>query len=53
MTEARRRTHAARLLLRARASTGSVRERYENEVVRLHLDVALGLAEELIERGAN
>lgn len=51
MTEARRRTHAARLLLRARASTGSVRERYENEVVRLHLDVALDLARRYHGRG--
>lgn len=51
MTEARRRTHAARLLLRARASSGPVRERYENEVVRLHLEVALDLARRYHGRG--
>lgn len=51
MTEARRRTHAARLLLRARASAGPVRERYENEVVRLHLPVALDLARRYHGRG--
>ena len=51
MTEARRRTHAARLLLRARASSGPVREHYENEVVRLHLEVALDLARRYHGRG--
>lgn len=50
-TEARRRTHAARLLLRARASSGPARKRCENEVVRLHLDVALDLARRYHGRG--
>ncbi len=51
MTDARRRTDAARLLLCARATSGSLRERYENEVVRLHLDVALDLSRRYHGRG--
>lgn len=51
MDEARRRAHTARLLLRARARTGAVRERYENEVVRLNLVVALDIARRYRGRG--
>lgn len=51
VAEARRRTHTARLLLRARASRSPVRERYENEVVRLNLGVALDVARRYRGRG--
>ena len=51
MDDTRRRAHTARLLLRARATTGAVRERYENEVVRLNLPVALDVARRYRGRG--
>lgn len=51
MDESRRRAHTARLLLRARSHTGQVRERYENEVVRLNLVVALEVARRYRGRG--
>lgn len=49
--EARRRTHTARVLSRARACRGAVRERYENEAVTLNLDVALDVARGYHGRG--
>jgi len=51
VTEARRRTETARLLLRARASTGEARARYENDVVDLNLPVAREIARRYHHRG--
>ena len=49
--EARRRSETARLLLRARASSGPARTRYENEVVALNLPVAREIARSYRGRG--
>lgn len=49
--EARRRAETARLLLRARASAGAARQRYENDVVQLNLAVALDVARRYRGRG--
>lgn len=46
-----RRLQTSRLLSRARATTGETRERYENEVVRLNLDVARDVARQYRNRG--
>ena len=51
VSEARRRAETARLLLRARASTGATRTRYENEVVALNLPVARDIARGYRNRG--
>jgi RNA polymerase sigma-B factor len=49
--DSRRRVETARLLLRARATEGQVREGYENQVVRLNLPVALEIARRYRGRG--
>ena len=49
--DSRRRVETARLLLRARATEGRVREGYENQVVRLNLPVALEIARRYRGRG--
>lgn len=49
--EARRRSETARLLMRARASSGAARTRYENEVVSLNLPVARDIARSYRGRG--
>lgn len=51
VSETRRRAETARLLLRARASTGATRTRYENEVVALNLPVARDIARGYRNRG--
>ena len=51
LSDARRRVETARLLARSRASTGEARERYENEVVRLNMGVAAGVARRYHGRG--
>ena len=51
MGEARRRAETARLLMRARASSGAARTRYENEVVSLNLPVARDIARSYRGRG--
>jgi len=49
--EARRRSETARLLMRARASSGAARTRYENEVVSINLPVARDIARSYRGRG--
>ncbi|NYD56017.1 RNA polymerase sigma-B factor [Nocardioides marinisabuli] len=49
--DSRRRVETARLLLRARVTDGEVRARYENEVVRVNLPVALQVARRYRGRG--
>lgn len=51
LSESRRRVKTARLLSRARASVGEARERYENEVIRINLEVALDVARRYHGRG--
>lgn len=51
VSEAGRRAETSRLLARARASTGADRRRYENDVVRLNLAVAVDVARRYRGRG--
>lgn len=51
MSDARRRGETARLLSRARASRGSTRARYEDDVIRLNMAVATDIARRYHGRG--
>jgi RNA polymerase sigma-B factor len=51
LSDARRRTETARLLSRARATSGEARTGYENDVVRLNLTVAADVARRYHGRG--
>lgn len=51
LSDARRRVETARLLSRARAAAGESRAHYENEVVRLNLEVAAAIARRYHGRG--
>lgn len=51
LSESRRRIETARLLSRARASVGDTRARYENDVIRINMEVALDVARRYHGRG--
>lgn len=51
LNESRRRVETARLLSRARATRGETRARYENDVIRINMEVALDVARRYHGRG--
>lgn len=51
LSESRRRVETARLLSRARATRGETRARYENDVIRINMQVALEVARRYHGRG--